>query len=57
MCPQQRGRALLGVSIRRMEKPVESFGVTTLSKSQVSTRVREHGRVVTVHPSRHRPQR
>lgn len=32
---------LLGVSTRRMEKLVESLGITTLSKSQVSIMARE----------------
>jgi transposase-like protein len=34
---------LLGVSIRRMERLVESLGVTSLSKSQVSIMAKELG--------------
>jgi putative transposase len=40
---------LLGVSTRRMEKLVESLGITRLSKSQVSTRA---GRVLRPHPGK-----
>ena len=49
---------LLGVSTRRMERLVESLGVTSLSKSQVSTMAKELDEAVgAFRPARSTPDR